>query len=41
MLGYPTGASDTPQEFDQQIVNSAAHHLVVIPNVFFSLLLPY
>jgi hypothetical protein len=31
MLGFPNGASETPQEFDQQIVNSAADPLFVIP----------
>ncbi len=31
MLGFVNGASETPQEFDQQIVNSAANPLSVIP----------
>ena len=31
MLGFPNGASETPQEFDQQIVNGAADPLFVIP----------
>jgi hypothetical protein len=31
MLGFPNGASETPQEFDQEIVNSAADPLFVIP----------
>ena len=31
LLGFPNGASETPQEFDQEIVNSAADPLFVIP----------
>jgi hypothetical protein len=31
MLGFPNGASESPQEFDQEIVNSAADPLFVIP----------
>jgi hypothetical protein len=31
MLGFPNGASETPQEFDQEIVNSAADPLFLIP----------
>lgn len=31
MLGFPNGASESPQEFDQEIVNSAAYPLFVIP----------
>lgn len=31
MIGFSNGASETPQEFDQQIVNSAAHPLFIIP----------
>lgn len=31
MLGFPQAASETPKEFDQQIVNSAQNPLFVIP----------
>jgi hypothetical protein len=31
MLGFVNGASETPEEFDQQIVNSAADPIFVIP----------
>lgn len=31
MLGFPNGSSETPEEFDRQIVNGAADPLFVIP----------
>lgn len=31
MLGFPQAASETPKEFDQQIVNSAQNPLFVFP----------
>jgi hypothetical protein len=31
MLGFPEAATETPKEFDQQIVNSAGTPLFVIP----------
>ena len=31
MLGFPEAATETAQEFDQQIVNSAENPLFVIP----------
>jgi hypothetical protein len=31
MIGFPNGPSETSPEFDQQIVNSAADPLFVIP----------
>jgi hypothetical protein len=31
MIGFPNGPSETPKEFDQQIVNSAADPIFVIP----------
>ena len=30
MVGFPNGASETPQEFDEEIVNAAADPLFVI-----------
>jgi hypothetical protein len=32
MLGFPNAASETPQEFDREIVNGAEDPLFAIPN---------